>query len=66
MLKAEIHQTLIELRCGFGASRHIRIIHPHYLNSGQVHAFQLVEIRKPPVLLLEVVAYEFGSCKTGG
>ena len=68
VLFGEVHEPLVKLRGGTGASGHIRIIDPHQLDTLKIHVLKLVEIRKPAVLCLEVVGEDLtaGETDSGG
>ena len=68
---SEIHDPFIELGSRLGPGRHVRVIGPHDLHPIQVHVLELVEIRMPAVLPLQVVRDELrpgqlcGGCVGG-
>ena len=65
MLQSEIHEPLVQLRCGTAPGRHIGIVGPHYLHPFEVHSFQGFEVRMPAIVLLQVVGQDFRSHEPG-
>ena len=57
---AEIRQFPIQLHGSRSSCRHVRIIRPHDLHSGQIHLLQRIEIRLPSVAGLQVIRNQSG------
>ena len=57
---AEIHQFPIQFHGSGSSRRHVRIIRPHDLHSGQIHLLERIEIRLPSVAGLQIIRNQTG------
>ena len=53
----ELHQPHVCLASGVSSGRHVGIVCPHQLHSGEVHAFQFLKIGLPGIVLTQIVIH---------
>ena len=66
VLPGKGHQFLEHIPPGGGAGGHVGVVHPHELDTGKVHSFQLRKVRIPSAFLREVVFHQLCLAHAGG